>query len=664
MYKRLLIVWLCSFCLQDSWAQIAVNNDGTAPNSTAALDVKFTNRGFLPPRLSTVQRNAIVSPATGLTLYNTDLKCLEFYTGSENGWYSPCKAGWSISGNSGTTDGVNFIGTTDNVPFAIRVNNQQAGKIDHLTGNTFYGYQAGKSNLSGQHNTALGSKALFSNINGGANTALGSKSLYSNTGGSENTAVGNESLYSNSIGSNNTACGYTALRNNLSGSHNTAVGSAAMRSNDTGNDNTAAGISAMSSNQDGSCNTAVGASALTSGIHSSFNTAVGSSALWANLGSYNTAVGQNALAHYGSGQYNTATGYSALYQNTGDYNCGYGCYALNNNSSGTGNAALGYEALMNNLSGNYNTAVGGYSLFLNTTGYWNTAFGRSALQANSDGANNTSVGYYSMYKNTHGSGNTATGREVLTNNTGGSNNTAVGVMVLAGNQTGIYNTVSGYNSISASTCTNQNYIAVVGTVAGMLSTYGDNYCSMGYFANFSVSPNQINIGNSYVTWIGGQVGWSTMSDKRFKKNVQENVPGLAFISLLRPVTYSWDIRKLDKYAGIPDSLTENEIIKQARTGQESIVYTGFLAQQVERAAERSGYTFSGVSRSPGNKYLCGLSYESLTVPLVKAVQELNGTIELKQQYMDDQKQSIDEMRSEVKNLKERCMRVIKTMKNQ
>lgn len=41
------------------------------PDMSAILDLNTTYRGFLPPRLTTTQRNAISSPATGLMIYNT-----------------------------------------------------------------------------------------------------------------------------------------------------------------------------------------------------------------------------------------------------------------------------------------------------------------------------------------------------------------------------------------------------------------------------------------------------------------------------------------------------------------------------------------------------------------------------------------------------------------
>lgn len=50
--------------------------------STAILDLVSTAKGFLPPRMTTAQRDAISSPATGLTLYNTTTNQMNVYTGS------------------------------------------------------------------------------------------------------------------------------------------------------------------------------------------------------------------------------------------------------------------------------------------------------------------------------------------------------------------------------------------------------------------------------------------------------------------------------------------------------------------------------------------------------------------------------------------------------
>lgn len=61
---------------------------GNAPlaDSTAIIELRSTTKGFLPPRMTTTQRNAITAPAEGLTIYNITTKFLEVYDGS--GWTS------------------------------------------------------------------------------------------------------------------------------------------------------------------------------------------------------------------------------------------------------------------------------------------------------------------------------------------------------------------------------------------------------------------------------------------------------------------------------------------------------------------------------------------------------------------------------------------------
>ena len=72
------------------------NNVGigtTSPNATAVLDVTSSNKGVLVPRLTTAQRTAIVSPAQGLLVYDTDLGCFYYYNTTTSAWVSLCQAG-------------------------------------------------------------------------------------------------------------------------------------------------------------------------------------------------------------------------------------------------------------------------------------------------------------------------------------------------------------------------------------------------------------------------------------------------------------------------------------------------------------------------------------------------------------------------------------------
>ena len=60
-----------------SQAQLGIGTQ--TPSLSAQLDVSSTSKGFLPPRLTSTQRDAISNPAIGLVLYNSTLDQLQYY---------------------------------------------------------------------------------------------------------------------------------------------------------------------------------------------------------------------------------------------------------------------------------------------------------------------------------------------------------------------------------------------------------------------------------------------------------------------------------------------------------------------------------------------------------------------------------------------------------
>ena len=67
--------------IQGAFAQgVRIGTNPGIPDSSAILDVDDTTRGFLPPRLTTTQRNAIQNPADGLIVYNVSTNCLQMST--------------------------------------------------------------------------------------------------------------------------------------------------------------------------------------------------------------------------------------------------------------------------------------------------------------------------------------------------------------------------------------------------------------------------------------------------------------------------------------------------------------------------------------------------------------------------------------------------------
>ncbi len=75
---------ICNSIIYDNGTTVGINT-GATPAASAVLDVTSTNAGLLVPRMTTAQRNAIVSPVESLLIYNTDTHCFESYY---NGWVS------------------------------------------------------------------------------------------------------------------------------------------------------------------------------------------------------------------------------------------------------------------------------------------------------------------------------------------------------------------------------------------------------------------------------------------------------------------------------------------------------------------------------------------------------------------------------------------------
>ena len=541
--------------------------------------------------------------------------------------------GWGLTGNAGT-DTSHFIGTTDNKPLRFKVNNKNAGFItDGSPYSTAFGIGALK-NLDtniGLFNTAFGSFALYSNTTGRYNTASGDNALSFNTTGSNNTANGSRALQSNTTGDNNTANGSSALQSNTTGNNNTANGNKALYSNTTGYSNTANGDSTLFMNTTGYSNTANGASALYSNTTGSRNTANGASTLYSNTtGIGNTANGASALYSNTTGIGNTANGASALYSNTtGSSNTANGTSALAYNTTGSSNTANGNDALRSNTTGYNNTANGNMALYSNTTGYSNTANGNDALRYNTTGNYNTANGFDALSSNTTGNYNTATGVGAATNNTSGAMNSGFGRHALQYNTTGHYNSALGYKS-----------------GPGSANTSLINSTAIGNNARVDAS-NQIVLGNTSITEIGGYDSWSNLSDERFKTHMQPVAHGLDFIMKLEPIVYYMDIQKLNDfiYSGEENEFLNSEFSQTSIAEKESILYSGFSAQQVEKAANAIGYDFSGVN-APKNadKGHYSLSYAEFVVPLVKGMQE-------QQEIIESQQKTIDELKTEMQKLR-------------
>lgn len=533
--------------------------------------------------------------------------------------------------------------------------------------NTAVGEQAMQENISGSRNNAFGYQALMQNTVGGDNEAIGYGSLLYNVAASKNVAVGRYALYSQSFtnggvafDTNNVGVGFESLYSNnpastTDGAQNTAIGNQAMRSNTTGFDNTSIGYRALFANTIGFHNVAIGTQALENATGFN-NVGIGLWTLRNNTGLDNMAFGAGALqgSGSGSGSRNTAIGMQAMGANdSGSGNISIGYASLLNNTTGSYNTVMGDQAMTTSRAASYATAIGFHAMyyansstitFVNT----NTAVGAEAIMGSTNpvdntGIANTSMGYQSLSGNTSGSNNTVSGNQVMRLNTTGYSNTAIG-------STAMYNNNSGYSNVALGNR------ALVNNVTGFYNTcIGDNvyptsstalnnYTGLGYNVGGGGSAsNMVELGNASVIAIRAQVtGITAYSDKRIKNNIQENVPGLAFINKLRPVTYNLDLHKQNEmmYRNKKDGDADWE----GKYDIEKIKQTGFIAQEVAQAAQDVNYDFNGVDVPKNPENLYSVNYTSFVVPLVKAVQE-------QQQIIDAQKTQNEKLQQEIDALK-------------
>lgn len=87
-------------------AGISTLGIGGGPAASAILELQSTTQGFLPPRMTTVERDAIAAPATGLMIYNTDLQVLEHYNGTV--WVDEVPSTRILTAGAGMTGGGNL----------------------------------------------------------------------------------------------------------------------------------------------------------------------------------------------------------------------------------------------------------------------------------------------------------------------------------------------------------------------------------------------------------------------------------------------------------------------------------------------------------------------------------------------------------------------------
>lgn len=187
MKSLIFLFILISFNL--SFSQVGIGT--TTPDASSILDIESTESGILIPRMTELDRNAILSPATGLLVYQTN-NISGFYFWDGSNWIHITKGAEKIND---LTDGKSDDDGTDNGSSIFL--GQDAGRFDDGSDN---------------QNTAVGFSAMEFNNTGDGNVAMGYEVLQMNNSGRFNVGIGYRTLNENTIGGNNIAIGFSSMR--------------------------------------------------------------------------------------------------------------------------------------------------------------------------------------------------------------------------------------------------------------------------------------------------------------------------------------------------------------------------------------------------------------------------------------------------------------------
>lgn len=565
-----------------------LNIGSSSSISSAAMAINSTSKGFLPPRMSENERNAISSPVEGLIVWCNNCGASgsgELQVFKSNSWNSLNGGSNQITTYSAGS-GLTLTGTTFSIGTGAITSTAIAdGSITDNDINSTAAINYSKLNLS---NSIVSSDLTSASITSSkladasvTNAKLSGPISIANGGTGTSTLTQNNILLGNGSG----ALQFIApgASGNILKSNGTTWVSDVAASGATSLDN----LSDVRSQGLGFTNgLLIGYKDLPNLINGEGTTALGIGVLQnLNNGSYNTAIGYNSMKLIHQGLENVGLGAYSLYSvYSGKNNTAIGTSALYNNTKDN-NVAVGHSSLYSNTTGDNNTAIGALALIQNTTGVRNTANGGGSLY-NSNGNYNTASGYFSLVANTTGSFNTAFGTSALLTNISGSNNTAIGNAAGNNIMTGSNNTVIGANAIASSS---------------------------------SVS-DQITLGNGSITSLRAMVTSITaLSDRRDKTNIQTISEGIDFIKQLKPVTFTWNTRDKAKIG-----------IKAA----------GFIAQDLLSLQKNSEIGENLDLVSEDNPEKLEARYNNLLPIMVKAIQDQQVIIEQLKKELADLKQLI------------------------
>ena len=601
-------------------------------------------------------------------------------------------------GSTTTTDGSNSSYDADNSVFVIGNGADSDNKSD-----AFVVYSSGNTNVGGTLTVggaftlpaSIGSSGEVLKVasgttlewgsSGGATSISGlsdgftptANSVYLGTGedydmtssnSQYNVAVGTYAMRNANADSDDVAVGYDALNGPNPGSSNTAIGSNALKAMNGGGSNVGLGYGAGNVITTGDNNVIIGSGADPSANDASNEIVIGQGTTGVAPGA--VTLGNASITDVYMAQDMGATVHAdgvKFYEDTGGNYVGFNSAAsLTGNQVWTlpevdgndgqvlktgGNGVLdwvnnsGVAGGIDDLSDAKSVAAPSESIYIGgstqtSTRIGNTSLGWHAMSIytstnapNTIDGGNTAIGYRALRDLKTGRFNSAVGYHSLVTLQSGDSNVAIGTHNATSMTSGDSNIFIG-RSVGGELTTGSSGNVLIGKDANVDSgnTNASNQIVIGYQAT-GIDDNTVVLGNSsvdklYAAQDGAAVIYANASinssDLRFKTLIKPIEPGLQFIKKLNPVSY-YKISK-SQYKGEEDN-------------NKSRYEYGLIAQEVEDILKELDPDNSIITKDDEGFY--GMDYKQITMPLIKAVQEQQKSIDTLKKVNEDLVQRLE-----------------------
>jgi hypothetical protein len=159
--KKLYSIILVLFCIiSNTYAQIGIKANNSAPIPSAQLEVQSTTKAFYPPRMTTAQRNAIAGVAAGAIVFDTDLNGLFTYNGSSWVSASGLTLPYSVTQNvAGTLLNIENTNTVSSNAVRAVINSNEGAAIAGIANNLNPTGGSGSGDLIGVAGYSLSTNA-------------------------------------------------------------------------------------------------------------------------------------------------------------------------------------------------------------------------------------------------------------------------------------------------------------------------------------------------------------------------------------------------------------------------------------------------------------------------------------------------------------------------